>query len=301
MFYIKSRVEFDAAHFLNGSETPCDVIHGHRWKVDVSLRSDRLNKVGFMVNFVELKSWMKEMTENLDHNLANFYLKDTTAEHLSLYFFMFITEKLKDYNKKNKMNVEVDKVEVAETPNNIATFALKDFDFRKERIRRAALNQWADPLKRKNIHNAIIEANKDPVLREARSIRMQMDNPMSKREVVDKMLRSLVKSQKKYPNKGELKLSKFFKENNIPLEYCGDGSFILMGKIPDFVNIEKKVVIEYNGRFWHSKNEWNDAYDDSKERIEHFARYGYTCYIIWDDEFDSKKGQIIKDLNKLLK
>lgn len=94
------------------------------------------------------------------------------------------------------MNVEVDKVEVAETPNNIATFALKDFDFRKERIRRAALNQWADPLKRKNIHNAIIEANKDPVLREARSIRMQMDNPMSKREVVDKMLRSLVKSQK---------------------------------------------------------------------------------------------------------
>lgn len=301
MFYIKSRVEFDAAHFLNDSNTPCDVLHGHRWKVDVTLRSEQLTKVGFMVNFVELKAWMKAMTENLDHNLANFYLKNTTAEQLSLYFFMYMSERLNKYNKENHIKIQVDKVEVAETPNNIASFSLKDFDLRKERIRRKAIEQWADPVKREKIQPALVEANKDPILRAARSIRMQIENPMSKRDVVDKMLHSLAKSQKKYPNKDEMRLIDFFSKNKLPLQYCGDGAFVLMGKIPDFVNFEKKVVVEYNGRFWHSKNEWNDAYDDSKERIEHFAKYGYKCYIIWDDEFDIKKNEIIADLKELLK
>ena len=123
---------------------------------------------------------------------------------------------------------------------------------------------------------------------------------MSRRDIVDKMLHSLVKSQKRYPNKGEQKLRSFFEKNSIPLTFCGDGSFILEGKIPDFVNYEKKVVVEYNGRFWHSKNKWNDAYDDSSDRIAHFKKHGYICYIIWDDEFDEKQQTILKDLRRLL-
>ena len=301
MFYIQSRVEFDASHFLVDSDTPCDVIHGHRWKVDVTLKSDRLNKVGFVINFTELKGWMKEMTEQIDHNLANFYLPKTTAENLSLYFFMYLSEKLSSYNKKNKLNIEVDKISIAETPNNIATFQLRDFNITKERLRRAAINQWADPEKRKKIHDAIKEANQDPILCAIRSLRMLIENPMSKRDVVTKMLKSLTKSQKKYPNNGEKLMIDFFKANDIPLVYCGNGDFILDGKIPDFVNYEKKVVVEYNGRFWHSKNEWNDAYDDSEERKAFFESRGYTLYVIWDDEFESKKSQIITELAKLLK
>lgn len=300
MFFMSSRIEFDAAHFLNGSNTPCDVIHGHRWKVDVTLKSDTLTSVGFMVNFTELKSWMKEMTENIDHNLANFYLKDSTAEHFALYFFMCISERLSDYNKKNKIKVYVDRVDVAETPNNVASFRITDFDNRKERLRRSALNQWSDKEKRNKILSAIRKANEDPILRKFRSMRMLMDNPMNNREVVDRMLHSLVLSQKKLPNKSEKMLIDIFQKEHIPLTYCGDGSFILMGKIPDFVNIEKKVVVEFNGRFWHSKNEWNDAYDDSEERIEHFNKYGYKCYIIWDDEFKERKDSIINDIKQLL-
>lgn len=301
MIEIKSHVEFDAAHFLDNSNTQCDVLHGHRWRLDVTLRSDRLTKEGYVINFVDLKKWMKEMTENIDHNLANFYLKDTTAECLCMYFFMCMMEKISKYNKEKKMKVQVWRVDIAETPNNVASFCIYDFDYKREACHYKALLQWADPEKRKRIHDSLVEANKDPMLRHLRSVRMQMDNPMSKREVVDRMLHSLVKSQKKYPNKGEKMLDVFFKENNLPLTYCGDGSFILMGKIPDFVNIEKKVVVEYNGRFWHSKNQWNDAYDDSQERIEHFKKYGYTCYIIWDDEFEDEKEQIILDLTELLK
>lgn len=300
MFTVQSRVEFDAAHFLQDSNTPCDVIHGHRWKVDVALKAPDLNGTGFMINFTLLKKWMKEMVENIDHNLANFYLPQSTAEQFSLYFFMCMAEKVYDYNRKNKTSIEVDWVSVAETPNNIATFKIADLDIRKERARRKAIQQWADPEKRARIHDAIIEANQDPVLRHIRSMRMKMENPMSNRQVVDRMLRSLKKSQKTLPNKGEKMLIDFFSENKLPLRFCGDGSFILDGKIPDFVNYEKRVVLEYNGRFWHSKNDWNDAYDDSEERREFFESRGWHFYLIWDDEFEAKKPQIVSDLKALL-
>ena len=301
MFKVQSRIEFDAAHFLLDSKTPCDVLHGHRWAVDVILKSDSLTKDGFVVNFVILKGWMKEMVENLDHNLVNYYLRQPTAENLTCLFFIFINDKLKDYNRKNKVKVLVDEIRIAETPNNIATFSVKDLNTRAEKIRRHTIEQWANPDIRKKMQDGINEANKDPVVRKLRSIRMLKNNPMSKREVVQKMLESLMKSKKILPNNGELMLIDFFKKNDINLSFCGNGSFIIGGKIPDFVNHDKKVVVEYNGRFWHSKNEWNDAYDDSKERIEHFAKYGYKCYIIWDDEFKKFQQRILQELKGLLK
>lgn len=301
MFKVQSRVEFDAAHFLIGTDTPCDVLHGHRWCVDVVLKSETLSPKGFVINFTTLKKWMKEMTDPLDHNLLNYFAEQTTAENLCFHFFRYIHKKLYDYNARNGMNVEVEEVRIAETPNNIASFVIRDIDIRKESSRRAALKMWADPASRERHMNGLREANKDPILRKMRSERMKEKNPMARREIVEKMLRSLTKSQKQIPNVGEKKMIDFFSENKIPLSFCGDGAFILGGKIPDFVNYDKKVVVEYNGRFWHSKNEWNNAYDDSQERIEHFRKHGYICYIIWDDEFEAKKKAIAKDLKKLLK
>lgn len=303
MYKVKSRVEFDAAHFLLNSNTPCDVLHGHRWAVDVTLKSDTLTEEGFVVNFVVLKGWMKEMVDNLDHNLVNFYTEKPTAENLCTEFFLFIHDKLAGYNREKGMDVLVDKVEIAETPNNVSAFSLRELGCTKEKLRRAALRQWADPGSRDKVLKAIREANRDPVLRKMRSIRMRKANPMSRRDVVDKMLRSLMKSRKVLPNEGEKMLISFFADNGIPLTFCGDGSFILDGRIPDFVNYDKKVVVEYNGRFWHSANEWTDACDDSKDRVRFFAERGYTCYIIWDDEFESArvKAKVVRDLKKLLK
>lgn len=300
MYRVQSRVEFDGAHFLLNSNTPCDVLHGHRWVVDVILRSDTLNKYGFVINFTKLKEWMKEMTDPFDHNLANYFLETTTAENLAFHFFCFIHKKLWKHNKYYGMNVEVEEVRIAETPNNIASFSVKDLDIRKEQAHRAALKMWADPEKRQHILDGLREANQDTFLRKLRSDMMRERNPMSRRDVVTKMLQSLKKSQKTLPNAGEEMMIQFFQEHNIPLIFCGNGDFILDGKIPDFVNYNKKVVVEYNGRFWHSENEWNDAYDDSAERKEFFESRGYKFYVIWDDEFEAKKEEIKDDLLKLL-
>ena len=44
MFRIKTEAEFDAAHFLNETNTQCDVLHGHRWKVIVTLKTDEFEE-----------------------------------------------------------------------------------------------------------------------------------------------------------------------------------------------------------------------------------------------------------------
>jgi very-short-patch-repair endonuclease len=53
-----------------------------------------------------------------------------------------------------------------------------------------------------------------------------------------------VKSAQKCPNGLEKYCIQFFRKNNINLTFVGNGAFMLNHKIPDFVNIEKKVIVE---------------------------------------------------------
>lgn len=65
--------------------------------------------------------------------------------------------------------------------------------------------------------------------------------------------------------------------------YTGNGSFIIGGLNPDFVNINgQKKVIEMFGDYWHRN-------DDSDDRIKIFSGYGYLCLIIWEHELENIK------------
>ena len=61
-------------------------------------------------------------------------------------------------------------------------------------------------------------------------------------------------------------------------KYVGDGSFVLGGKCPDFVNTNGgKAVIELFGNYWHEG-------DDPQEWVEHYKKFGYACLVIWERE-----------------
>jgi hypothetical protein len=60
-------------------------------------------------------------------------------------------------------------------------------------------------------------------------------------------------------------------------EYTGDFSFWIGRKNPDFVNKENKLVIEYFGEYYHSKEE-------ETPRINYFKKFGYKTLIIWESE-----------------
>lgn len=46
MYFLKSEFSFDSAHFLYGYEGKCSNIHGHRWKVEVTVKNAFLQRNG---------------------------------------------------------------------------------------------------------------------------------------------------------------------------------------------------------------------------------------------------------------
>ena len=43
MYMLQTEQSFDAAHFLKGYKGKCSNIHGHRWRVVVSISSEKLS------------------------------------------------------------------------------------------------------------------------------------------------------------------------------------------------------------------------------------------------------------------
>ena len=137
MYQLTTEHSFDSAHFLAGYDGKCGNLHGHRWRVLLTvqtetLREDRQQK-GMCVDFAELKKDLRTELDALDHVLIieqgslrestmkalqeeKFQVVEMpfrpTAENFARYFYELFT--LKGY--------PVAKVEVYETPNNCAVY-----------------------------------------------------------------------------------------------------------------------------------------------------------------------------------
>lgn len=98
------------------------------------------------------------------------------------------------------------------------------------------------------------------------------------------------------PNKPEKKMMKIIANNNLPYRYCGGGDVILGGRCPDFINCDGgKKLVELFGIYWHGNfpDEAQRRILESK-RAEHFAGYGFSTLIIWEDELDDLEGVVEK-------
>lgn len=97
------------------------------------------------------------------------------------------------------------------------------------------------------------------------------------------------------PNKQEMKLESLLNEL-CPKEfkYVGDGQVVFDGFCPDFVNVNgKKQIIELFGDYWHKG-------EDGSERIERFAKYGYSTLIIWENELKRSDDLTAKIMNFIM-
>ena len=80
-------------------------------------------------------------------------------------------------------------------------------------------------------------------------------------------------------NKTEAKLGKTLGNQ---FKYTGNGTKIIDGKVPDFVNEIEKVIVEMYGSYWHR----NETTQKTIERINLFKSHGYSTVIIWENEVD---------------
>ena len=73
MYVLKTRADFDNAHFLKGYEGKCANIHGHRWTVEIQIKGEEIQKEGphrgMLVDFSDVKEDLREEASRLDHTL----------------------------------------------------------------------------------------------------------------------------------------------------------------------------------------------------------------------------------------
>ncbi len=91
MFELNVEDTFSAAHQLRGYEGPCENLHGHTWKVTVSLSGKELGELGMGVDFKEIRKKLRRHVVELDHTNLNdlkaFKEINPTSENVAKYLY----------------------------------------------------------------------------------------------------------------------------------------------------------------------------------------------------------------------
>lgn len=98
MYILNVHSHFSAAHFLRGYAGACKNLHGHNWKVRVSVKAPRVNEIGMVLDFTIIKGILNDALAGLDHVLLNdlesFIKINPTSENIARYLYGVIAEKL---------------------------------------------------------------------------------------------------------------------------------------------------------------------------------------------------------------
>ncbi len=113
---------FAAGHALRNYKGKCENVHGHNFKVQVTIQGARLDDTGMLVDFLDVKSLMGSVISRLDHQFLNevppFDVKNPSAENIAEYFCEEMTRGLED----TPVPVRVYEVKVWETDIQSATY-----------------------------------------------------------------------------------------------------------------------------------------------------------------------------------
>lgn len=116
---------FAAAHAIRGHTRGCQNLHGHNYRVRVHLRAGRLDELGMVLDFADLKAIMEEILGPFDHRVINevapFDQRNTTAELLAEYVFGEVAKRLPE-SAGPRRRLEVTRVEVWENDTACAAY-----------------------------------------------------------------------------------------------------------------------------------------------------------------------------------
>lgn len=120
MFEISVKGSFSAAHWLRGYKGKCEELHGHNWDVEVTVSADQLDPTGMVMDFSELKQYLKTVLDTIDHKCLNeveyFRNVTPTSENIAKYIYERLVEKI------CVKEVKISKISIWETPTNCAIY-----------------------------------------------------------------------------------------------------------------------------------------------------------------------------------
>jgi len=113
MYEAKVTLEFSGAHNLRHYKGKCENLHGHNWKVELAVEAARLDKLGMVTDFKDLKRELKKVLDSLDHKYLNEvpFFKDInpTSENIAKFIH-------------DKLGLKSAKITVWETPTSAASY-----------------------------------------------------------------------------------------------------------------------------------------------------------------------------------
>jgi 6-pyruvoyltetrahydropterin/6-carboxytetrahydropterin synthase len=118
MFEVKVTGNFSAAHNIRGYKGNCENLHGHNYKVEVTVASKSLDRLGMVADFRVVKQKLEKILSLFDHKYLNkqapFTQQNSTAEVIAKEVFTRMRRSLKP--------LRIRQVTVYESENSSASY-----------------------------------------------------------------------------------------------------------------------------------------------------------------------------------
>jgi len=120
MYEVTVEDVFSSAHRLRNYKGKCENLHGHNWKVRVTVSGQNLDNIGLLIDFHVVKEKLRDVIDILDHtdlNSISFFKKiNPTSENICFYIYRKMKAVLKKYS------VEIKRVDVWENDKQYASY-----------------------------------------------------------------------------------------------------------------------------------------------------------------------------------
>ncbi len=120
MYELMIEDSFAAAHQLCGDDGSCENLHGHNWRVQLAVRTKKLNKIGLGIDFKLLKQALETYLKILDHTNLNqlpaFARENPSSENIARWLYRQLS------GDAGLQGVELVRVTVWESENACASY-----------------------------------------------------------------------------------------------------------------------------------------------------------------------------------
>jgi len=120
MYEVTIIKSFSAAHLLAQIGGKCEELHGHNFKVEVTVAAPNLNKSGLLIDFRVVKKWLNEIIDQMDHKYLNeqpnFSGINPSAENIAKYIY----DQIKTQAKESQ--AQIARIKVWESENAAVTY-----------------------------------------------------------------------------------------------------------------------------------------------------------------------------------
>lgn len=116
MYYLSREFTFDAAHRIVNYQGKCEKLHGHTYRLKVTV-AGKLGDNGMVIDFAIIKKVVNEMIiDKLDHCYLNDLFENPTTEIVTHWIYTTLLPAFKKYD------CTVCEISLSEGANNTVTF-----------------------------------------------------------------------------------------------------------------------------------------------------------------------------------